>query len=71
MAAHQSNNLSRLASGDRAIDINELSRMLSLSPGTIRNRICNNSLPIQYFKINGRLRFWITDIAAFIDSQAA
>ena len=50
----------------KLIGIKDLAYLLDLKPQTIRNKLANNSFPIQPIKIGGSVRWRLVEVTEFI-----
>ena len=58
----------RLADGDRLLTADEVATLTGYSRQTIYNKVSAGEIP--YFKMDGRLRFWLSDISDWIAERA-
>ena len=57
--------------GLRLLDIDQLSRKISLKPKTIRNRLHEGTFPLMPVKQGGRKNFWIeAEVDRYIEQLA-
>ncbi len=55
--------------GDIHLTIEQASPHLKLTPATIRNRICEKTAPVHFFKLGGKWVVHVSDLADFVDGE--